>query len=487
MARSGQGNLLELKEDNQLAALVSSWNFQPWKGVSGNHSLQFQIFRSSPFSLSACGSDALSSHSLSLPCNASLSAHSPEQTPHVLVAAPAATANFAINPSRFVPTGMFLEDGGPLWEPRTTANISGGVQKTHEEYAIAIIEEQLSWHQKIQLMAQIRDYIEIEVPRSLVLKVGRELDGEGRSWTIPVYIFNTELLGAAPADEDPPPHNGNPHPFHGPVVPGEQHLVEQLADQFMQNMEAEQQPMQMNQPDQASNAGSVTQELQHEAQLQPDQLVQGPTSPTEVQISLQQPPEQIEPIQSDATALGLPAEGSIQLQYHTERVGSSSLVHLTVTIAGLTTTLLLPGVVINQQDVMQHGSATLQLQLDPNVNQIEGPSLLYTANNQLITRVYQRRQVKIRRVRTDEDNQSTPIFSSEMTDTVMVTPVTKRKAETPISTANLRRTQRKKVLNDGFKTSAGPITRSRAKASIGSVTRSNKKNPPVADGGNCKM
>jgi hypothetical protein len=47
----------------------------------------------------------------------------------------------------------------------------------------------------------------LEVPRSLIIKMGRELDGEGRSWTVPVYIFNSELLGAAHADEDDPPQH----------------------------------------------------------------------------------------------------------------------------------------------------------------------------------------------------------------------------------------------------------------------------------------
>lgn len=50
----------------------------------------------------------------------------------------------------------------------------------------------------------------LDVLRSLVIKHGKEINGAGRSWTAPIYIFNPEHTDVAPAnEEDPPEHNGN--------------------------------------------------------------------------------------------------------------------------------------------------------------------------------------------------------------------------------------------------------------------------------------
>jgi hypothetical protein len=96
----------------------------------------------------------------------------------------------------------------------------------------------------------------LEVPRSLIIKLGREADGHGRSWTVPVYIFNPDLVNAGPTnEEDPPENNGNPHPYQGPSMPGEEQFMVQMVEHFMENLP------QINQNvsalDEASNVGSV--------------------------------------------------------------------------------------------------------------------------------------------------------------------------------------------------------------------------------------
>lgn len=152
----------------------------------------------------------------------------------------------------------------------------------------------------------------LDVPRSLVIKRGRELDGEGRSWTCPVYMFNSEVLGVAPGDEeDPPPFNGNPHPYHGPIVPGEQELVQHLADQAVQQLIPEQQPMQVDpQPDQASNAGSVTQGSEQDIQI--TQFTIGPAEPAEIQVLMQNPPFTLGSAGSDERQVPLHTHGQQQ-------------------------------------------------------------------------------------------------------------------------------------------------------------------------------
>jgi hypothetical protein len=99
----------------------------------------------------------------------------------------------------------------------------------------------LHWNSKDPSLSRVLLKVLVEDPlevlRSLVIKMGRESDGEGRSWTVPVYVFNSGLVNVGPADEeDPPTNNGNPHPFHGLVVPGEQEFVAYITDHFMENL-----------------------------------------------------------------------------------------------------------------------------------------------------------------------------------------------------------------------------------------------------------
>jgi len=52
------------------------------------------------------------------------------------------------------------------------------------------------------------------VPRSLNVSQGTTLGGTGRSWSVLVFILDGHFLDAFPAEEDPVPANGNPHPLH---------------------------------------------------------------------------------------------------------------------------------------------------------------------------------------------------------------------------------------------------------------------------------
>jgi len=56
------------------------------------------------------------------------------------------------------------------------------------------------------------------VPRSLIISCGTLIGGMGRSWSVPVYILNGNFPNAFPADDDPVPFDGEPHPEHPPIV-----------------------------------------------------------------------------------------------------------------------------------------------------------------------------------------------------------------------------------------------------------------------------
>lgn len=58
------------------------------------------------------------------------------------------------------------------------------------------------------------------VPRSLVVSCGTLIGGMGCSWSIPVYILNGHFPDAFPANEDPMPFDGVPHPEHASIVMG---------------------------------------------------------------------------------------------------------------------------------------------------------------------------------------------------------------------------------------------------------------------------
>ena len=80
-----------------------------------------------------------------------------------------------------------------------------------------------TWHQTDQLMVLTLAYVSFPAP-SMVRHdvVYREFGDFGAtrvSWTAPFYILSADFAGVLPADEDPMPFDGNPHP-----LPGQMHF-----------------------------------------------------------------------------------------------------------------------------------------------------------------------------------------------------------------------------------------------------------------------
>lgn len=89
--------------------------------------------------------------------------------------------------------------------------------------AVAPYGRLLDWftdHNKSWLLARVLVINQDQVPRSLVVSRGTTLGGNGRSWSVPVYILNGQFPDAFLGDEDPVPLDGEPHPEFGPIPLG---------------------------------------------------------------------------------------------------------------------------------------------------------------------------------------------------------------------------------------------------------------------------
>jgi hypothetical protein len=107
--------------------------------------------------------------------------------------------------------------------------------------------------------------VPLEIPRDVVMKIGRESDGEDHSWTISIYIFNSEVIMDGPPKEDPSENNGDPHPFHGHVLLGEQQHVAGITDQYMEEILQHNPFPIVAVPDPGSNMGTLTRNIGRDA------------------------------------------------------------------------------------------------------------------------------------------------------------------------------------------------------------------------------
>jgi hypothetical protein len=71
----------------------------------------------------------------------------------------AAMANFTVDLDPFTPPTMVIEDGGPLRRARREVYIRGGVAKSHEDCAIAVINGDFPVATQHQILHDITNYI----------------------------------------------------------------------------------------------------------------------------------------------------------------------------------------------------------------------------------------------------------------------------------------------------------------------------------------
>jgi hypothetical protein len=88
---------------------------------------------------------------------------------------------------------------------------------------VAPFGQLLEWYRDdnpSRILAQVLTLGPDRVPHSLIVSRGTLIGGMGRSWSMSVYILNGHFPDVFPADEDPVPLDGEPHPEHPPMVFG---------------------------------------------------------------------------------------------------------------------------------------------------------------------------------------------------------------------------------------------------------------------------
>ncbi|TVT99299.1 hypothetical protein EJB05_55348, partial [Eragrostis curvula] len=170
-------------------------------------------------------------------------------------------ANFPIDPAPYLPIGVGPQVGW-LRPARGRLAIAGDARRRHEEYAIVSLIPPPGPEDRVQSLEAVVQHLEnnmgtrefitaavapygkvtlwnptgnkskvilrakvIElsrIPRSLIVSEVANIGGQGRSWTVPVYILSSRFTDNMMGDEEPLPLDGNPHPVNGPIIPGNQ-------------------------------------------------------------------------------------------------------------------------------------------------------------------------------------------------------------------------------------------------------------------------